>query len=158
MCNINLSVLYNLQSSQDLIKAGQDENEFTQQKTFDVKSKNLPFSIYVDDQPTLPEIVQAAASASCNEIDDIENRVPSLSEAVVRLPNLMRTAGTSTQVFHEHEGSLILNVEMCPLHFNCNHCFNNFNSCQFISISVHHLAYPWTWSWNYVLEVNYSTT
>ena len=65
---------------------GQDENAGITQKLFGGKSKNQPFSIYVDQDPPQLPVHQVHPSMVSVLEDDIENFPPTLDEAVARLP------------------------------------------------------------------------
>ncbi|KAK7465234.1 hypothetical protein BaRGS_00037604 [Batillaria attramentaria] len=82
----------------------QDENAFAQQKTFGGKAKSEPFAIFVDEEPQVQPQPQHLPEEN-EAMDDVENRLPSLNEAVMRLPTLPPTASI---VDHENGESPML--------------------------------------------------
>ena len=79
------------QSAHDVVKIDgrQDENAGIPKKAFGGKPRNQPFTIYVDQDSDVLPPSQGHASAEDLEVDDdLENHMPSLSEAVMRLPSI----------------------------------------------------------------------
>ena len=77
------------QSAHDVLKADgrQDENAGVSRKAFSSKSRNQPFAIYVDDnQDSLPQPEEDPPVDHLEVDDDFDNHLPSLNEAVMRLP------------------------------------------------------------------------
>ena len=79
------------QTAHDVVKIDgrQDENAGIPKKAFGGKPRNQPFTIYVDQDSDVLPPPQGPASAEDLEVDDdLENHMPSLSDAVMRLPSI----------------------------------------------------------------------
>ena len=86
-----MMIFVSFQTAHDVVKVDgrQDENAGVPKKAFNGKPRNQPFTIYVDqDSDMLPPPQGHAAVEDLEVDDDLENQLPSLNEAVMRLPSI----------------------------------------------------------------------